>query len=57
MKNLPEVVHSRLENRFLRPLFGLSSDDHFPTPGAAYNEVKLFPVFMTAKRIITATQR
>ena len=58
MKNLPEEVHSRLENRFLRPLFGLSSDDLFPTPGAVYNDVKLYPVFMTAKRVVTsASQR
>ena len=58
MKNLPEVVYSRLESRFLRPMFGLSSEDLFPTPGAIYNGVKIYPMFTgAAKRVVTSTQR
>jgi len=56
MKNLPDEVHPRLENRFLRPLFGLSSDDLLPTPGTVYNDIKLYPMFIS-KRVVASTQR
>lgn len=56
MKNIPEEVHQRLENRFLRPLFGLSSDDLLPTPGTVYNDIKLYPMFIN-KRVVASTPR
>lgn len=56
MKNLPEEIHARFETRFLRPLFGVSFDDLFPCTGDVFNEIRSWPTFLNAKKVLPTSR-